>query len=106
MLSVWVVLAVMPLLSLLNQPVYLAQSAALPRIVDREELVGANSVLVDSVTLAVATVRFLGLNITEAGAGDIEGPEVDGAEDNPTSVGRSGRGSRRPRVCISGRGRR
>ncbi|WP_254543003.1 MFS transporter [Halomarina pelagica] len=42
-LSVWLVLAVMPALSLLNQPVYPAQSAALPRIVDREDLVAANS---------------------------------------------------------------
>jgi MFS family permease len=100
-LSVWVVLAVMPLLSLLNQPVYPAQSAALPRIVDRDELVGANSVLtlayqgvdagfnavggvvvaafgavtlflVDSVTFAVATLLFLGLDIPAAGAGDVD----------------------------------
>ncbi|WP_276259744.1 MFS transporter [Haloglomus litoreum] len=108
-LSVWVVLTVMPLLSLLNQPVYPAQSAALPRIVDRDELVGANSVLtlayqgvnagfnalggvvvaafgavtlflVDSVTFAVATMLFLGLNIPEAGAGDID-DEGSAAED-------------------------
>ncbi len=106
MLSVWVVLVVMPLLSLLNQPVYPAQSAALPRIVDREELVGANSVLtiayqgvdagfnalggivvaafgavtlflVDSVTFAVATLLFLGLDIPAAGAGDIEAAEEE-----------------------------
>jgi MFS family permease len=107
LLSVWVVLTVMPLLSLLNQPVYPAQSAALPRIVEREELVGANSVLtlayqgvdagfnalggvvvaafgavtlflVDSVTFAVATLLFLGLDIPEAGAGDIDESDPDG----------------------------
>jgi MFS family permease len=106
LLSVWVVLTVMPLLSLLNQPVYPAQSAALPRIIEREELVGANSVLtlayqgvdagfnalggvvvaafgavtlflVDSVTFAVATLLFLGLDIPEAGAGDIEESDPD-----------------------------
>lgn len=106
LLSVWVVLTVMPLLSLLNQPVYPAQSAALPRIVEREELVGANSVLtlayqgvdagfnalggvvvaasgavtlflVDSVTFAVATLLFLGLDIPEAGAGDIDESDPD-----------------------------
>ncbi|MFC6724587.1 MFS transporter, partial [Halobium palmae] len=42
-LSVALLLTVMPLLSLLNQPVYPAQSAALPRIVDRDGLVAANS---------------------------------------------------------------
>ncbi|WP_439028278.1 MFS transporter [Haloarchaeobius sp. DT45] len=42
-LSVWVVLVVMPLLSLLNQVVYPAESAALPRVVEKEELVQANS---------------------------------------------------------------
>lgn len=42
-LSVWLLLAVMPALSLVNQIVYPAQSAALPRIVDQEHLVGANS---------------------------------------------------------------
>ena len=42
-LTVWVVLAVMPLLSLLNQFVYPAQSALLPRIVADDELVAANS---------------------------------------------------------------
>ncbi len=42
-LSVWVVLAVMPVLSLVNQMVYPAQTAALPRIVDEEQLVRANS---------------------------------------------------------------
>ena len=43
LLSVWVVLLVMPLLSLLNQLVYPAQSAALPRLVAEDDLVAANS---------------------------------------------------------------
>jgi MFS family permease len=42
-LTVWVVLTVMPLLSLLNQFVYPAQSALLPRIVADDDLVAANS---------------------------------------------------------------
>ncbi|WP_440991488.1 MFS transporter [Haloarchaeobius baliensis] len=42
-LSVWVVMAVGPLTALLNQPVYPAQSAALPRIVADDELTDANS---------------------------------------------------------------
>jgi hypothetical protein len=42
-LSVWLVLIVMPLLSALNQFVYPAQSAALPRLVEDEHLVEANS---------------------------------------------------------------
>ncbi|WP_267641636.1 MFS transporter [Haloarchaeobius amylolyticus] len=43
LLTVWVVLVVMPLLSLLNQLVYPAESAALPRVVEKDELVQANS---------------------------------------------------------------
>jgi MFS family permease len=120
MLSVWVLLTVMPLLSLLNQPVYPAQSAALPRIVDREELVGANSLFsmayqgvdaafnalggvivatvgavalfwIDSATFALATLLFLGLNIPEAGEGDVdpaaEGTEDDAEADRPSETG-------------------
>jgi MFS family permease len=98
-LSVWVLLVVMPLLSLLNQPAYPAQSAAIPRIVDREDLVAANSVfsvayqgvdaafnalggllvavvgavtlfVVDSVTFAVAALLLLGITIPAAEAAD------------------------------------
>ncbi len=100
-LAVWVVLAVMPLLTLLNQFVYPAQSAALPRIVDQENLVAANSAfslayqgvdmafnaaggvlvglvgavtiyLVDSVTFVAAALLFVTLAIPDAGAGDVE----------------------------------
>lgn len=43
MLSVTVVLVVMPVVAMMNQFVYPAQNAALPRIVNKEELVDANS---------------------------------------------------------------
>lgn len=91
-LSVWLLLVVMPLLALLNQPVYPAETAALPRIVERDELVTANSLftlayqgidaafnalggllvaaigavslfVVDSVTFAVATLLFALLQV-------------------------------------------
>jgi MFS family permease len=61
-LSVWLVLAVMPSLALLNQLVYPAQTAAIPRIVHRDELVAANSLFalayqgVDAVFNALAGV--------------------------------------------------
>lgn len=42
-LTVWHVLVVMPVLAAANQLVYPAQTAALPRILDDEELVAANS---------------------------------------------------------------
>ncbi|MFC7044170.1 MFS transporter [Halobacteriaceae archaeon GCM10025711] len=100
-LSVWVVLVVMPVLAFLNQFVYPAQSAALPRIVDEDELVEANSAfsfayqgtdlvftaaggvlvalvgavalyVVDSVTFAAATLVFAGLSIRPAEADDGE----------------------------------
>lgn len=91
-LSVWIVLLIMSLLSLLNQFVYPAHSAALPRIVDDEQLVQANSLFtsayqgsevvfnaiggiviaivgavtlfaIDSITFAVAALLFLRLEI-------------------------------------------
>ncbi|WP_224270482.1 MFS transporter [Haloprofundus salinisoli] len=91
-LSAPLVLVVMPLLSLTNQFVYPAQSAALPRLVERDELVSANSLfslayqgvdagfnalagvliavvgavtlfLVDAVTFAVAAALFGGVVI-------------------------------------------
>lgn len=42
-LSVWVVLFVIPLLAIINQFVYPAQRTLLPRIVDEDDLVDANS---------------------------------------------------------------
>ncbi|WP_267641638.1 MFS transporter [Haloarchaeobius amylolyticus] len=98
-LSVWLVLTVMPLLSLLNQLVYPAQSAALPRIVEKDELVQANSLfslayqgsdsvanalggvliavvgattlfVVDSVTFAAAALLFATVTIPPAEAAE------------------------------------
>ena len=94
-LSVWLVLIVMPLLTLLNQVVYPAQNAAIPRIVSETELVRANSLIsvayqgvdmafnaaagvlialvgaialyvLDSLTFLVAVGLFLGLSIPPA----------------------------------------
>lgn len=115
-LSVWVVLAVMPLLSLLNQLVYPAQSAALPRLVDQEELVAANSAfslayqgtdaianalggvlvaalgavtlfLVDSVTFAAAALLFATLSV---GAGDAEDHAAGESRDADAPVATDG----------------
>ncbi|WP_440990500.1 MFS transporter [Haloarchaeobius baliensis] len=98
-LSVWLVLTVMPLLALLNQLVYPAQAAALPRIVAADELVSANSLFslayqatdtvanalggvlvalvgavalftVDAVTFAVAATLFAFVTVPPAGADD------------------------------------
>lgn len=102
-LSVWLVLLVMPLLTLVNQFVYPAQTAILPRIVEGEQLVRANSLfstvyqgtevvlnaasgivlavigattlfVVDSATFAITTVLFLGVSVP---AMDSESDEDD-----------------------------
>ncbi|MCT9095122.1 MFS transporter [Haloarchaeobius sp. HME9146] len=107
-LSVWLVLTVMPLLSLLNQLVYPAQSAALPRIVDDDELVQANSLfslayqgvdsvanaaggvliavvgattlfVVDSVTFAAAALLFATVTIPAADADTGQSAEAGAA---------------------------
>lgn len=91
-LSVWVVLTIIPLLTLINQFVYPAQVATLPRIVEEDQLVRANSLfstayqgldmalnaasgvliaivgattlfLANAATFAVAVVLFFGLDI-------------------------------------------
>ncbi|WP_458187762.1 MFS transporter [Haladaptatus sp. NG-WS-4] len=109
-LSVWVVLVVMPVVSLLNQFVYPAQQAALPRIVEKEELVEANSAfsfayqgvdfaftalggvlvalvgavslyLVDSVTFAAAALVFFTVRVPPADRPD-EGESVTSAVDD------------------------
>ncbi|PSP78952.1 MFS transporter [Halobacteriales archaeon QS_1_68_20] len=65
-LTVELVLVVMPTLALINQIVYPAQSAALPRLLDDEELVSANSAFaiayqgIDMVANGIAGV-FIGL---------------------------------------------
>lgn len=61
-LSVWLVLLVMPLLSMLNQLVYPAQSAALPRLVEESELVSANSAF---------AVAYQGVDMVANAAGGI-----------------------------------
>ena len=114
-LSVWVVLTVMPLLSLLNQFVYPAQSAALPRIVEDDELVGANSLFslayqgtelvanaaggvlvalvgavamfaIDSITFAAAALLFATVHVPAAGAGDTDAVDT-GTAGAPTDAG-------------------
>ncbi|KAB1192762.1 MFS transporter [Haloferax sp. MBLA0076] len=99
-LSVWVVLTVMPLVSLLNQLVYPAQSAVVPRLVDDDDLVAANSLLslsyqgvdlafnavagvliaatsavtlylVDSVSFAIAAGLFVRLSIPSTADGTV-----------------------------------
>lgn len=42
-LSVWLLLALVPVLSMLNQFVYPTMNAVLPRLVTREQLSGANA---------------------------------------------------------------
>ncbi|MFD1513209.1 MFS transporter, partial [Halomarina rubra] len=110
-LNVWVLLGVMPLLSLLNQPVYPAQSAALPRIVEREDLVRANSLfslayqgidagfnavggllvalvgatalfVLDAATFLVAAALFAGLRVRAAGEARAAVESADGADDH------------------------
>lgn len=93
-LSVWVVIVLMPILEFLNQFVYPAQHAALPRIVEEDQLVRANSAfsfayqgvdmvfsaaagalialigavtlyLLDAITFAVALLLFVGLVVPD-----------------------------------------
>lgn len=106
--SVTLVLVVVPVLSLLNQFVYPAQSAALPRIVAQEELTEANAAFsfayqgadlvfnglagalvaavgavalytMDALTFVIAAVLFAGVNIPTARTGDMS--------DETTTVG-------------------
>ncbi|WP_435065301.1 MFS transporter [Halobaculum sp. EA56] len=107
--SVELVLVVVPALSLVNQFVYPAQSAALPRIVDDDELADANAAFsfayqgadlvfnglagalialvgavalyaIDSLTFLAAAVLFAGVVVPRAGAGDVRG-SADGDAD-------------------------
>lgn len=108
-LSVWVVLAVLPLMGLTELLAAPAQTAALPRVVERESLVRANSAFsivtsavdagakalggvliaafgavalfgIDAATYAVAAMLFLGLTIPETD----EEPAEDGRLDLAT----------------------
>lgn len=105
-LTVWVVLAVMPILAFINEIVYPAQNAALPQIVNDEQLVRANTLfkiasegtemafnaagglllalisitsvfILDSVTFVVAAVLFFGVTVTAAAEDDDSEEEPD-----------------------------
>ena len=113
-LTVWVLIVVMPLLSICNQFVYPAHNTALPRIVDEDELVEANSMLavtyqgvdavfmaaggilvalvgasvvfvVDSITFAVAAMLFSAATIPHVSSTD-DGVEVDEADEDDDAV--------------------
>ncbi|MFC7204806.1 MFS transporter [Haloferax namakaokahaiae] len=107
-LSVWVVLVLMPVLAFLNQFVYPAQHAVLPKLVTDDQLVEANSLFsfgyqgtdlvftalsgaliavvgatnlfaLDAVTFAVAVLLFVGLRIPR------EEPSNDSESDDESS---------------------
>ncbi|KTG08189.1 macrolide transporter [Haloprofundus marisrubri] len=111
-LSAPLVLVVMPLLALTNQFVYPAQTAALPRIVDRDELVSANSLfslayqgvdagfnalagvliavvgavtlfLVDAVTFLVAALLFAGVVVPPSAQTDDSSAAETGESGEP-----------------------
>jgi MFS family permease len=115
-LSVWLVLAVMPVLSLVSQFDNPAMAATLPRIVEDEQLVRANSLfsaagqsldmvfnaasgaliavvgavaiyLVDAVTFVVALGLFLGLAIDSKEDAAGEEARADGGEPDADPVG-------------------
>jgi MFS family permease len=115
-LSALLVLALMPVLSMLNQLVYPAQSSALPRIVEQDELVEANSAFslayqgvdmvfnatagvivalfgavtlytVDSVTFVAAAMLFAGVHVPPAASSD---DEADAATEGPDGTGKPG----------------
>lgn len=108
--SVWVVLAVLPLMGLTELLAGPAQTAALPRVVEQESLVRANSAFsivtsavdagakalggallaafgamalygIDAATYAVAAVLFLGLAIPETESGSESSEDRDSAEE-------------------------
>jgi MFS family permease len=110
LLTVWVVIGVIPTLSLISRLQYPAQSATLPQIVRDDQLVRANSLfnltgrtadiafnagagvlialvgavqlfIIDAATFAIATVLFLGITIDESG-GEEQGEtgESNGSE--------------------------
>lgn len=108
-LTVTVVLVVIPVAAMINQLVYPAQSAALPRILEKDELVDANSAfsvayggvdlvftalggvlialvgavslyLIDSVTFAAAALVFAGVRVPVAERADTE-PATSAVDD-------------------------
>ncbi|WP_049929258.1 MFS transporter [Halopiger goleimassiliensis] len=105
-LTVELVLLTIPLLSFLNQFVYPAQNAALPRIVDKSQLTRANSAfsfanqgtnmvfdalggvliallgavslfVLDSITFVIAVLSFVGVTVPERSETTDEGPAID-----------------------------
>ena len=105
-LTVELLLATIPLLALLNQFVYPAQSAALPQIVSKNQLARGNSAfsfanngldmlfdalggaivaligaaslfILDSITFAVAALSFVGVQLTAKEDSDEEAAEID-----------------------------
>jgi MFS family permease len=113
-LSVWVILSVLPVVTFVNQFVYPAQNAALPRMVAEENLAKANSLLsaayqgadmvfnaasgvliavigavtlfvVDSITFGVALVLFAGVTLPAVGAIDKESDVASNAESDTAS---------------------
>ncbi len=111
-LSVWVILAVLPLVTLVNQFVYPAQTAALPQLVADDNLAKANSLLsaayqgadlvfnaasgvlialvgavtlfvVDSMTFGLALVLFLGVTVADTSPTESqEAVSADDTDDN------------------------
>lgn len=108
-LSVWLILSIIPLLTFINQFVYPAQSATLPRIVGKDQLVRANSLfstayqgfnlalnaasgvliaivgavtiyLIDAVTFGIAVALFLGLDIPNTSTAGTTDEQADGDE--------------------------
>lgn len=113
-LSVWVVLGVLPLVTFVNQFVYPAQNAALPRMVEETNLARANSLLsaayqgadmvfnaasgvliavvgavtlfvADSITFGLALVLFAGLSV--GAVGDADGEAGTASSDGAESTG-------------------
>ncbi len=119
-LTVWLLLAVTPVLSFLNQFVYPAQNVALPQIVDDEDLVRANSLFstayqsantvfnalsgvmiavlgavvlfaLNVVAFLVAMVAFLGVEIPSDSAEDDSGGDARAADaDDAAADGAAG----------------
>jgi MFS family permease len=113
-LSVWVVIGLIPLLGFLNQFVYPAQNAALPRIVEDEDLVHANSLfrlshqganlvfnaaggaliavagaavayLINSVTFLLALLLFVGVVVPTRGE-DTDTEQADTEDEVPADA--------------------
>lgn len=114
-LSVWLILLLIPVLNFVNGFVYPAQNAALPRIVDQEELTRANSLfstsirtidmvanavagvlvavvgavtlfVLDSVTFAVAAALFVGVAVpAPSNPGDDAEPDAGDTVDEASN---------------------